>query len=301
MKLSNNSVSTRLLIVLAGFVLASQSGKFFVREAFAQSYLVPSIPPEATAPLGELSAQNPALFDVSSQATDPRVDTASAGLSVKVAPGEILPISVKLSNFGGGSRVDVLMNYGIFSSAGDEIYSTSETVAVETTASFVKTIQIPFGTTPGTYTAKTSITYQGQLVPATTQFTFTIERKILGLFQSDFYLYGGMTLLLILAALLMSYLFVRHHGARFIEFDYSDIPHDRRTFYEILSDTIMQMRRRVGDDALVVASHVSGLKIDMETGKVLGLSGSPAKIIADLVSEYEKLLGKKVSFSFRKK
>ena len=62
----------------------------------------------------------------------------------------------------------------------------------------------------------------------------------------------------------------------------------------------MQMRDRVGDSALIIASNIDGLKIENETGKVLSVTGRPGKIVADLVSEYEKLLGKKVSFSFRK-
>ena len=229
-----------------------------------------------------------------------RVDTGNAGLAVRVAPGEVLPISVKLSNFGGGKRVDVLLKYSIFTSTGEEIYTTSDTAAVETTASFVKTVQIPFGTAPGVYTAKTSATYQGQLVPATTQFSFTVERKILGIFQSDFFFYGGISVLAgIFIALLVYFLVRRRRTTRFTPLDYSNIPHDKRTFYEILSDTIMQMRGRVGEQALEIASHIDGLKIDKETGRVLDLTEPPAKIIATLVSEYEKLLGKKVSFSFR--
>lgn len=230
-----------------------------------------------------------------------QVDTSNAGITVKVAPGELLPVSVKLSNFGGVKRVDVLVKYSIFTDAGQEIYTNEETVAVETTASFVKTIQIPFSAAPGIYTAKTSITYQGQLVPATTQFSFTVERKIFGLFQSDFYRYGGITLL---ASLLMFVfglaLIRRRRKGRFAPFDYSAIPRDKRTFYEILSDTIMQMRGRVGDDALLIAANIKGLEINKETGRVLAITEPPAKIIATLVSEYEKTLGKKVSFSFRR-
>lgn len=228
-------------------------------------------------------------------------DIISEPIQMRVAPGGLLPISVKLSNFGGNKRADVLIGYSIFSSAGKEINSASETVAVETTANFVKTIQIPFNTVPGIYTAKTSITYEGQLVPATTQFPFTVERKILGLFQSDFLLYGGITLLVSVLMLLLGHALIkRRRGVRFTPFDYSDILHDQRTFYEILSDTIMEMRERVGDDALKIASDIPGLKIDKENGRVLTLTEHPSKIIATLVSEYEKLLGKKVSFSFRR-
>lgn len=230
-----------------------------------------------------------------------RIDTTGAGLVSKVAPGEFLPISVKLSNFGNRNKVDVTISYKITDLENKAIYSATETVAVETTASFVKTIQIPFETIPGRYIAKSSITYQNQLVPATTEFPFIVERKVFGLFQNNFYLYGGTILLISSIVGIVSHLYIRRRRAmRFTPFDYSDIPHDKRTFFEILSDTIVGMRERVGDDALVIASNIDGLKIDKETGRVLALTEHPSKIIATLVSEYEKLLGKKVSFSFRK-
>lgn len=250
-----------------------------------------------------LAHANPSRLQLAETATtqNAQVNTSNAGIATKVAAGELLPISVKLSNFGGGKRVDVLVKYSIFNNNGNEIYSASETVAVETTDNFIKKIQVPFGTTPGTYTAKTSVTYQGQQVPATTQFSFTVERKILGIFQSDFILYGSIAIIIsILLVLLGRLLIKRQRAMRFIPFDYSNIPHSKRTFYEILSDTIMQMRGRVGDDALIIASNINGLKIDIKTGRILTLTDKPAKIIATLVSEYEKRLGKKVSFSFRR-
>ncbi len=228
------------------------------------------------------------------------MQTTSAGLISKVAPGEFLPLSVKLSNFGGGKRVDVLIEYSIFTSTGDKIYGSNETAAVETTANFVKTIQIPFDTVGGIYMAKTSITYEGQLVPATTQFPFTVEKKFFGIFINDFFLYGGVTLFISFLMLMLGHSLIKtRHKMRLTLFDYSDISHDKRTFYEIVSDTIMQMRQRVGDDALLIAENIDGLKIDKKTGRVLALTKTPSNIIASLVLEYEKLLGKKVSFSFR--
>ncbi|MEK7640559.1 MAG: hypothetical protein AAB389_01005 [Patescibacteria group bacterium] len=228
-------------------------------------------------------------------------DVVSEPIQVRVAPGELLPIPTKLSNFGGGKRVDVLITRSIVSGTGKEIYTTSETVAVETTANFVKTVQIPFDTTPGTYLAKTSITYEGQLIPATAHFPFTVERKIFGLFQSDFLFYGGITIFVsILTALLGYALIKRYRPMRFVPLEYSDKPKEERIYYEIISDTIGQMRQRSGDLALEVAMHTEGLVIEEKTGKVLSLTDSPAKIIAALVAGYEKTLGKKVSFSFRR-
>ncbi|OHA17302.1 MAG: hypothetical protein A3C79_03220 [Candidatus Taylorbacteria bacterium RIFCSPHIGHO2_02_FULL_45_28] len=265
-----------------------------------QKNIFPAVPPEALAPLGTLLAES-SLFDVNSESAGVRADTNNAGLITRVAPGELLPVSVKLSNFGGGTRVDVLLRYGIFSDEEKEIYVATETVAVETTASFVKNLQIPIDTAPGTYVAKTSIIYQGQLVPAATQFSFEVERKIFGIFQSDFWKYGIVILVIVVVLWWLSRTISRHRRTlRTTPFDYSNVPHATRTFYEIISDTIMQMRDRVGDSALIIASNIDGLKIENETGKVLSVTGRPGKIVADLVSEYEKLLGKKVSFSFRK-
>lgn len=229
------------------------------------------------------------------------VDTSNAGFIAKVAPGELLPISVKLSNFGGGKRVDVVIKYTILTSAGEEIYSSNETMAVETTADFIKTIQIPFTTNPGTYIAKTTINYEGQLVPATTQFPFTVEWKIIGLFQSDFFRYGGITILFSIIMFALGHELVkRRNVTRFTPLDYSNIPHQRRVFYELISDTVMGMRQRVGDAALDIAAHTDGLVIDEKTGRVLKFTESPSKVVAQLVSGYEKALGQKVSFSFRK-
>ena len=246
-------------------------------------------------------AENVALFDVISEPVKERVDTSSAGLITKVAAGELLPISVKLANFGGGKRVDVLVKYSIFNNVGTEIYSTNETVAVETTANFVKTIQIPFDTPPGRYVVKTAIIYGGQVVPAITEFPFTVERKILGLFQSDFFLYGGIILLASLAAVLFGYGLMSRRRTRYEPFDYSNQPKNNRIYYEIVSDTIGQMRQQSGERALEIAAHTPGLIIDEKTGRVLGITESPSKVVANLVSEYEKTLGKKVSFSFRNK
>lgn len=231
----------------------------------------------------------------------PETQTSTTGLTAKVAPGEILPLSVKLLNFGSSNRVDVAVSYTVTDSKGAIIYSAHETVAVETTASFVKKIPIPLGTIPGHYIAKSFILYPDQLTPATSEFPFMVERKYFGVFQSDWYLYGGILVVVIILAAVISRLLIRRRRvSRMVTQEYAEIPHDMRIFYEMLSDTIIQMRQRVGDQALEIASHIEGLTLDRKSGRVLALSGRPSKIIADLVTKYELILGKKVSFSLRK-
>ncbi|OGZ72815.1 MAG: hypothetical protein A2908_00345 [Candidatus Staskawiczbacteria bacterium RIFCSPLOWO2_01_FULL_38_12b] len=243
-----------------------------------------------------------AQLDTQEISQDAKVDVKNTGLSAKVAPGELLPVSVKLSNFGGNKRVDVTINYEIINSNGDLIYAISETVAVETTASFTKNIQIPFGAPSGNYVAKTSILYNNQLVPATSQFSFVVERKIFGFFQSDFWMYGAITLILAIIMLITGrFLVKRQKVTRFAPIDYSHIPYDKRAFFELLSDTIMQMRSRVGDKALAIAMNIDGLVIDQKNGRILEINDNPSKIIAQLVLMYDQALNEKVSFSFRKK
>jgi len=140
----------------------------------------------------------PGLFDggVSEKQVleDAEVKTESGTLISRVAPGEFLPLSIKLLNFGGGRRVDVIIEYKIFDKGGNTVLSENETVAVETTASFVKLLQVPPDTLPGEYIARSSILYQDQVVPATAQFPFTVERKIAGIFLSQFILYSSVAL-----------------------------------------------------------------------------------------------------------
>jgi hypothetical protein len=203
-------------------------------------------------------------------------------------------------NFGSQQRVDVTLTYKIFDSGNQEVFSQTDTVAVETTASFVKQIQLPYDFAPGQYSLVSNLLYQGQMAPATSRFAFTVERKFFGLFLGDllwlcgiiaFIFVGNAALIWILRAPIQRRGFAMH--------DYSDKPREERIYYEIVSDTIAQMRQRAGDRALDVALRTEGLMIDGKTGRVLRLTENPAKVVAGLVSGYEKAFGKKVSFSLR--
>ncbi len=203
----------------------------------------------------------------------------------------------------GTRRLDVQVYYSVISRGNESVYSSSETVAVETTASFVKMVQIPYYLVPGVYSVQVSIKYDGQAVPATSHFPFTVESKIGGIFRTTLLTYAILSILgaLIMAGCVIIFRKKYHQTSRLSPIDYSNVPSNIRTFYEIISDTIMDMRQRVGDQAILIANSIDGLKLDPESGKVLSISENPSKIIAELVSKYELELGKKVSFLFRHK
>lgn len=232
---------------------------------------------------------------------DAEVKASSEGLGLHVAPGETLPVSVELLNFGGGRRVDVSIIYEIFDDHGFRLLREDETVAVETTASFVKKLPISLNTPPGEYVMMTSIFYPGQVVPATSRFGFTVEKKVFGLFRSQFLPYGGAVLILLLLSVFGGrYLLHRIQRSRIKPYDYSQVPKKNRLYYELVSDVIMQMRLRVGDDAIRMAKTINELEID-DKGKVLVITENPAKIMALLVLQYEKNFGKHVELHSREK
>ena len=119
-----------------------------------------------------------------------KITTQSENTENRLAPGEFLPISVKLVNFGEQKRVDVVINYKILDSNNNEIYSENETVAVETTASFIKRIQLPYNIKPGLYTVESILNYPDQQEPAISKFPLLVEEKIAGFFKSDLIFYS---------------------------------------------------------------------------------------------------------------
>ena len=226
--------------------------------------------------------------------------TSGAGATTRVGPGEFVPIVVKLVNFGSGRRVDVTITYQFLDSTNTPIVTQQETVAVETTASFVEYIQVPHGTPPGTYTATSSIIYEGQEVPAVSQFQFTVEKKFASFFISDLLLYGGTTLGVgLIFAVVSRIIMKRRRASRLRPHEYSDIPKGERIYYEMMSDLVMQMRYSIGEKAIELTQSIEGLDLDPDSGRVLSITKSPAKVIALLVLQFEKESGKKVNLALR--
>lgn len=236
-------------------------------------------------------------------AIDPRaaeVKTSGEGLVSRLAPGEILPISVKLINFGERGRVDVTINYQILDRNNVVVLTETETVAVETTASYVKNIQVPYDSLPGRYTVLSSIVYEGQEVPAISKFQFTVEKKIAGIFVSQLIIYGIITILIGIAFAVVSRLIIKRRASRFTPHQYPEVPKQDRVFYEIISDIIMQMRYHVGDWALELTGNIDGLVVERGSGRVLKINKDPAEIVALLILQYQKHIGKKTRVLPRK-
>jgi hypothetical protein len=77
-----------------------------------------------------------------------------------VNSGKTLLFTSKVLNLANNQRIDVTLKFDVLDSNKNLIATKSETVAIETQASFVREIKIPENTLPGKYTLHTELIYQ---------------------------------------------------------------------------------------------------------------------------------------------
>jgi uncharacterized membrane protein len=99
------------------------------------------------------------------------LDIKVDAITKEVNPGQAFRFKVTLYNLGLTKRVDVFINYTIKSIITDEIIAMSkETVAVETSMSFLRSILIPKGTEEGGYTIEATARYDNRTASSVTSF-----------------------------------------------------------------------------------------------------------------------------------
>lgn len=292
----------KALLFLAALALLSAFAGFFLklRSPKIQSFLLRSRYPIAMILLSFVATVS--VLSAFAATGTPRPEILQSGTAVarSAAPGSSLPVTVKLINFGSDRKVDVTVAYSVLDTGGREVLSHSDTVAVETTLSFVKELPIPSDAAPGRYTVVVRLQYDSQEFPAKSEFTFEVERRILGIPERRFVPY--LLLAIVLGAALGAltrFVAKRRRQSRLSPHDYPEVPAPARPFYEIVSDIIMQMRYKAGDKGLALASSIPGLSIGPD-GRITDMKGDPAKIAADLIAAYRRELGVPVNFLFQK-
>jgi len=207
----------------------------------------------------------------------------------KVAPGESLPISMKLLNMGGSGRVDVEITYRIEDSNKKVLSEELETVAVETTASFIKQVKIPPDLKPGKYFVLADMKYPDQKVPAVSRMPFQIENKYLGFFQDQLLILLCIIVICVFIIVLVIHYINKNRRVVVSQFDYKDVPSTMKPYYELISDIMLTMRLHLGDKAIKIANQIEGLEVD-DNGKVLQLKKEPMEIVTLLTLQYENNL-----------
>ena len=126
----------------------------------------------------------------------------------KVQQGQDLVVELGIMNLAAEKRVDVVVDYSIEDAGGKQILSEQETVAVETKASFVKTLRIPQDMKSGKYTVSADVNVINTQVKSSSQASFEVidrPKDLLSLFFSTLMDYAwAIAALLVLGVVLLA-------------------------------------------------------------------------------------------------
>jgi len=206
-----------------------------------------------------------------------------------VSPDESLPVSIKLLNMGGSGRVDVKLTYRILDVGNNKISEEVETVAVETTANFVKQIKIPANLKPGRYFLLADLEYPDQKFPAVAKIPFQVEYKFLGLFLSQLAILSAVIIVGLILIWLVIHYINKPRRVIMSKFEYKKIPARQKPYYELISDIILTMRLHLGDKAVKVANKIEGLNVS-DQGEVLEIKKEPAEIVTLLTVAFQQCM-----------
>ncbi|MBW2991474.1 TIGR02186 family protein [Candidatus Woesearchaeota archaeon] len=106
---------------------------------------------------------------------EPLLDITASPDKHNYYQGEKLGFEVEIYNMGSSERFDTTLRYRLLDKNDNMIISREETIAISTSTSHYKTIDLPGNIKPGTYTLKVYANYEGRV--ATSSFTFDIEEK----------------------------------------------------------------------------------------------------------------------------
>jgi hypothetical protein len=100
------------------------------------------------------------------------LDVKVDAITKEVIAGEKLKYQVTLYNLGLTKKVDVIINYSVKRVETDTLVATSkETMAVETSSSFLRTLTIPRDSEPGLYTIEAFVSYENQTASSVASFS----------------------------------------------------------------------------------------------------------------------------------
>lgn len=213
-----------------------------------------------------------------------------------VEAGERFYFDIEIKYPENPSRTDLRLFYEILKD-GELIAQAKVLKAIETQASFIDFIVLPENAEKGLHILNVTIEDYSDLKQEVSA-SFHVIRSKGGEIRIYFFILLGVIILF--GSFFVVQIFTKKsRGRSLARHDYSNIPKDKRIFYEMISDTIMQMRYRVGSKALTIAKEVSGLEINEDNGKVLNITEDPAKVVSSLVLKFEEIFGRKISFTIR--
>ena len=90
-------------------------------------------------------------------------------------PGEKLGFAVEITNMGSAKKFDTTLIYRLLDANENPVISREETIAISTSMSHYRTIDLPRNIRPGDYTLKIFANYENKV--ATSSFSFSVKEK----------------------------------------------------------------------------------------------------------------------------
>ena len=132
---------------------------------------------------------------------DKLLDLSAEIVTKEILSGDNLTFNIKVLNLGRFPRYDVSLTYTISNAnTGEVIYQQTETMAIETSLNFSRSIKIPEETSSGKYALKVTATYDNETAIAAEQFTI-IEKEKVKEIELQLYLFLFIVVLMIILIL----------------------------------------------------------------------------------------------------
>jgi cell division septation protein DedD len=109
------------------------------------------------------------------QAKEPLLDVQVSAEKLSYAPGEEVGFDLEITNMGSAERFDITLISRLLDKNDNTLLSKEETIAISTSASYHKTIQLPSTIKPGSYVLKVFANYADKV--ATSSFSFEVTQK----------------------------------------------------------------------------------------------------------------------------
>jgi hypothetical protein len=210
-----------------------------------------------------------------------------------VAPGETLVAETKLYQFAFDNKNDIILDYQIQDSDSQTVLKKSETVAIQTQASFLKTFNLPDNLPTGRYILKCLIQSLDHAHLTSASTTFEIAKSGLGYTSSKQALppsnriFGIISFFMIIT--ISSLLTVNYRGRQWRPV-FEPISAKPPEYKDLVEEIIKHNKFFGRNKAIELANRIKGLEVD-EAGRVISIGSRGQEVMIQLIDLFRISMG----------
>jgi len=209
-----------------------------------------------------------------------------------IAPGDEILVETILDQFRFNKKTDVVVNYEVKDQDMGSILKQHQTVAIETQASFLKTIDLPQDIPTGRYTLFNSIQNLDSTILATANTSFEVAKPSPGYSESKniFIITHRSIVVLCLIAGLTILLGILLMNKKKVPTSPHNIKEKNISYRDLVETIVKQNSFFGGDKSITLANEVKGLSVSQK-GDVIKMCGNGLETIKSLIRLYRLSIG----------